>query len=45
MKKNASSTVIPMVVTNSMENKYDFDWKTVTDVVAGQTVVFESKAR
>lgn len=45
IEKNASSTVIPMVVTNSMENKYDFDWKAVTDVVAGETVVFESKAK
>ncbi|MBC1475892.1 PTS glucose transporter subunit IIA [Listeria grandensis] len=45
IEKNASSTVIPMVVTNSMENKFDFDWKAVTDVVAGETVVFEAKTK
>lgn len=45
IEKNASSTVIPVVVTNSMENKFDFDWKNVTDVVAGETVVFESKTK
>ncbi|WP_271004120.1 PTS sugar transporter subunit IIA [Listeria seeligeri] len=39
IQKNAASTVIPMVVTNSSEGKYDFTFKEVTDTKAGKTEV------
>lgn len=40
IEENATSTIIPMVVTNSPEDKFDFDWKQVTETVAGETEVF-----
>lgn len=45
IEKNASSTIIPMVVTNSAEDKFDFDWKNLTNTVAGETEVFVSKLK
>ncbi|MEN2666887.1 PTS sugar transporter subunit IIA [Listeria aquatica] len=40
IEENATSTIVPMVVTNSPEGKFDFDWKKVTETVAGETEVF-----
>ncbi|WP_163652416.1 PTS glucose transporter subunit IIA [Listeria sp. PSOL-1] len=45
IEKNASSTVIPMVVTNSAEGQFDFEWKEATSVTAGETAVFEAKVK
>ncbi|MBF2679817.1 PTS sugar transporter subunit IIA [Listeria innocua] len=40
IKKNAASTVVPMVVTNSSEGKYDFQFAGTPNTVAGKTEVF-----
>ncbi|WP_099223189.1 PTS sugar transporter subunit IIA [Listeria costaricensis] len=43
--QHASSTVIPMVVTNSAEGQFEFDWQTNLEVKAGETPVFITKIR
>ncbi|MFL0252967.1 PTS glucose transporter subunit IIA [Clostridium neuense] len=42
IKKNASSTVIPLVITNSEENRFDFQWENVREVKAGETKLFKA---
>ncbi|EUJ33032.1 PTS system glucose-specific IIA component [Listeria floridensis FSL S10-1187] len=45
IEANAASTIIPMVVTNSPEDKFEFDWKNVTATVAGETESFCNKTK
>ncbi|EHW9790093.1 TPA_asm: PTS glucose transporter subunit IIA [Listeria innocua] len=45
IKKNAASTVVPMVVTNSSEGKYDFDFAGAPNTVAGKTEVFTTSLK
>lgn len=42
IKKNASSTVIPLVITNSEENHFNFQWENVKEVKAGETRLFKT---
>ncbi|MCD2348656.1 PTS sugar transporter subunit IIA [Clostridium guangxiense] len=42
IKENASSTVIPLVITNSEENSFDFQWESVKEVKAGETKLFKA---
>ncbi|AHI55517.1 PTS sugar transporter subunit IIA [Listeria ivanovii] len=39
IQKNAASTVIPMVITNSSEGKYNFEFKNEAATKAGKTEV------
>ncbi|EKY4027027.1 PTS glucose transporter subunit IIA [Listeria innocua] len=45
IKKNAASTVVPMVVTNSSEGKYDFEFAGTPNTVAGKTEVFTTNLK
>ncbi|MBC2011456.1 PTS glucose transporter subunit IIA [Listeria marthii] len=45
IEKNAASTVVPMVITNSSEGKYDFDFQTVTKAEAGKTEVLTTNLK
>ncbi|WP_413485785.1 PTS glucose transporter subunit IIA [Brochothrix thermosphacta] len=45
IKEKAASTVIPVVVTNSSNNEYDFVWTEPGNVTAGETVIFETTAK
>ncbi|AAK81357.1 PTS system glucose-specific IIA component [Clostridium acetobutylicum] len=45
IKKNASSTVIPMVITNSEEDLFDFEWEDVNEVSAGETKIFKASCK
>lgn len=45
IKKNAASTVVPMVVTNSSEGKYDFQFAGTPNTVAGKTEVFTTNLK
>lgn len=45
IEKNAASTVVPMVITNSAEGKYDFDFQTVTKAEAGKTAVLTTNLK
>lgn len=45
IEKNAASTVVPMVVTNSSEGQYDFAFEDVSKTVAGETEVFTTKLK
>ncbi len=45
IKKNAASTVVPMVVTNSSEGNYDFDFAGTPNTVAGKTEVFTTNLK
>lgn len=42
IEKNANSTVIPLVVTNSEEDRFDFQWENVKEVKAGETKLFKA---
>jgi len=42
IQKNANSTVIPLVVTNSEEDRFDFQWENVKEVKAGETKLFKA---
>ncbi|EJT4733815.1 PTS sugar transporter subunit IIA [Listeria monocytogenes] len=45
IEKNAASTVVPMVITNSSVGKYDFDFHAVTKVEAGKTEVITTNLK
>lgn len=45
IKKNAAITVVPMVVTNSSEGKYDFEFAGTPNTVAGKTEVFTTNLK
>ncbi|EFR88173.1 glucose-specific phosphotransferase enzyme IIA component, partial [Listeria marthii FSL S4-120] len=45
IEKNAASTVVPMVITNSSEGKYDFDFHDVTKAEAGKTEVLTTNLK
>ncbi|EAF5667824.1 PTS glucose transporter subunit IIA [Listeria innocua] len=45
IKKNSASTVVPMVVTNSSEGKYDFEFAGTPNTVAGKTEVFTTNLK
>ncbi|WP_239256482.1 PTS sugar transporter subunit IIA [Listeria ilorinensis] len=45
IEQHASSTVIPMVVTNSGDGQFEFDWQINTDVKAGETPLFIARTR
>ncbi|HAB9959132.1 TPA_asm: PTS glucose transporter subunit IIA [Listeria monocytogenes] len=45
IEKNAASTVVPMVITNSSEGKYDFDFHAVTKAEAGKTEVITTNLK
>ncbi|PJI08592.1 MULTISPECIES: PTS sugar transporter subunit IIA [Clostridium] len=45
IKKNADSTIIPMVITNSEENCFSFDWENVKEVRAGETKLFRANLK
>lgn len=45
IEKNAESTIIPMVVTNSADKNFKFNWKTVSKTVAGETEMFTTSSK
>ncbi|MCD2224344.1 PTS glucose transporter subunit IIA [Listeria cossartiae] len=45
IEKNAASTVVPIVITNSAEGKYDFDFQTVIKAEAGKTAVLTTNLK
>ncbi|WP_160687525.1 PTS glucose transporter subunit IIA [Clostridium sp. C2-6-12] len=45
INENASSTIIPMVVTNSNENRFDFKWENINKVKAGETKLLETQLK
>ncbi|MBC2184813.1 PTS glucose transporter subunit IIA [Listeria sp. FSL L7-0253] len=45
IEKNAASTVVPMVITNSAEGKYDFDFQAITKAEAGKTAVLTTNLK
>ncbi|MBT2738699.1 PTS glucose transporter subunit IIA [Bacillus sp. ISL-7] len=45
IKKSGCNTIIPMVVTNSAEGKFKFDWEDSKQVIAGDTKVFTTKLK
>lgn len=42
ISKQGKGTVVPIIITNTSENKFAFNWSEPGDVVAGQTVLFTS---
>jgi sugar PTS system EIIA component len=45
IKKNASSTIIPMVVTNNAQGCFHFEWENIKEVKAGETKVFTTSIK
>ncbi|URZ17735.1 PTS sugar transporter subunit IIA [Clostridium felsineum] len=45
IEKNASSTVIPMVITNSEEDIFNFEWENIKEVKAGETKLFKASLK
>lgn len=45
IEEHAASTIVPMVVTNSADGKFEFDWKEVTETTAGKTEVFTTSSK
>jgi PTS system, glucose subfamily, IIA component len=45
IKKQEKGTVVPIVITNTSENKFEFDWSEPGHVYAGKTVLFTSKLK
>jgi sugar PTS system EIIA component len=45
IKENASSTIIPMIITNSNEHRYTFKWEDINKVKAGETKLFETQLK
>ena len=45
IKQNGSSTIIPMVITNSTEDCFNFKWENVKKVKAGETKLFETRLK
>ncbi|MNG36520.1 hypothetical protein D3C84_1235680 [compost metagenome] len=43
--KSGCNTIIPMVVTNSTEDKFKFEWENSKQVKAGETKVFTAKLK
>lgn len=37
IKENACNTIIPMIVTNSNENRFNFKWENINKIKAGET--------
>ncbi|AQR98043.1 MULTISPECIES: PTS sugar transporter subunit IIA [Clostridium] len=45
IKENASSTIIPMIITNSNEDRFNFKWEDINKVKAGETKLFETQLK
>lgn len=45
IEKSGCNTIIPMVVTNSAEDKFKFEWENSKQVEAGETKVFTAKLK
>ncbi|TGA99807.1 PTS mannose transporter subunit IIC [Sporolactobacillus shoreae] len=45
IREKAKSDITSIVVTNSMENKFAFDWSDPGKVEAGKTILFESRVK
>lgn len=45
ISKKGKGTIVPVVITNSAEDKFDFCWTEPGNVVAGKTVLFTSKLK
>lgn len=45
IREKAKSDITSIVVTNSMENKFIFDWSDPGKVEAGKTILFESRTK
>jgi sugar PTS system EIIA component len=45
IEKSGCNTIIPMVVTNSAEDKFKFEWENSKQVIAGETKIFTTKLK
>ncbi|WP_100487132.1 PTS sugar transporter subunit IIA [Sporolactobacillus pectinivorans] len=45
ISQQGKGTVVPIVITNSAEDRFTFDWSSPADVAAGQTVLFTSSLK
>lgn len=45
IKENASSTIIPIIITNSNEDRFNFKWEDISKVKAGETKLFETRLK
>ncbi|WP_285767426.1 PTS glucose transporter subunit IIA [Peribacillus sp. SI8-4] len=45
IEKRGCNTIIPMIVTNSMEGKFKFEWENSGQVKAGESKVFTARLK
>lgn len=45
IKENAISTIIPMIIINSNEDRFNFKWEDINKVKAGETKLFETRLK
>lgn len=45
ISKEGKGTIVPIVITNTAEDKFSFDWSAPTNVTPGKSIMFTSKLK